>query len=276
MTENTIPLPAEVTPAPNAPAQAEAEPKTVTPQDADLAGKSDEQPAEADAKADKASEGEPELTDAEKRRKERNRERWRDMNRTREDALKRAAAAEAEVRRLRALAPTDYSQIADADEAIAERTAAKLRDGQAADLEARAQQDRQTAQAAMYEAWQSHEDEMSAKHPDFQEKFKATPIHQYAAPFIAEAENGGEIAYYLAKNPEEAHALYDKFQRNPAQGLIELGRIQSKVTVPPAKTTSTAPRPAATLNGGRNPPSFDPATAGVSDVADVLRKAGVI
>lgn len=275
MTENTTSLPAEVTPAETAPAIADTEPKTVTPQDAP-AGESAEPSAEAKTEAGTPDAGEKDLTDAEKRRKERNRERWREMNRTREDALRRAAAAEAEVKRLRGLAPADYSQFADPDEAIAERTAAKLRDGQAADLEARAEQDRATAKAAMAEAWQAHVEEISEKHPDFLDKFRQTPIHQYAAPFIAGAENGGEIALYLANKPAEAHALYDAFERNPAQGLIELGRVQAKIAVPPAKKTSTAPPPAQTLNGGRSPAVFDPSTASTSDVAAYLKKAGII
>jgi hypothetical protein len=274
MTETNA-LSAEVTQTTETPAAADTEPTKVTPQGTDPAGQSEAQPA-ADEQQD-AQDGEKELTDAEKRRKERNRERWRNMRREMEDSRKRAYAAEAEVRRLRGLAPPDYSQITDPDEVIAEKTAAKLRESSAAEIERQGQAAREQAQAAMQEAWSAHAEEMRAKYADFDQVFgSTTPIHQVAAPFIAESENGGEIAYYLAKNPAEARALYDKFQVNPAQGLVELGRIEARVNVPPAKKTSAAPRPAAVLNGGRNPPAFDPASASVSDVAAQLRKAGVI
>lgn len=277
--DETIPLPAEVTQATEkAPATADnVEPKSTVPPQGEPAGESDAQAA-AEGQPDTQADGEKEeLTDAQKRRKERNRERWQSMRQGMEESRRRAELAEAEVRRLRQMAATDYSQIADPDEALAERMAAKLREGQATDLERQAQASRDLATRAMQEAWGAQADEMRAKYSDFDQVFGPnTPIHQYAAPFIAESEQGGEIAYYLAKNPQEASALYQKFQANPAQGLVELGRIEARVSVPPAKKTSTAPRPAAVLNGGRNPPAFDPASASVSDVAAQLRKAGII
>lgn len=268
---DTATLPAEVTQDTMPPAKADIEPKSTPPQ-GEPAGKSD-----ASAAAENGQlEPQEELSEAEKRRKERNKERWREMNRTREDAVRRAANAEAEVQRLRSMIPADYSQISDPDEALAERTAAKLREGQASDIERRAKAEREAAREAMFEAFEVQKEEMRQSHPDFDDVFSRAAIHRHAAPFIASSEKGGELAYWLGQNPKEAHALYDTFERNPARALIELGRLEARVSTPPAKKTSTAPPPAATLSGGRSPPVFDPSAASTNDFAELLKKAGII
>jgi hypothetical protein len=93
---------------------------------------------------------------------------------------------------------------------------------------------------------------------------------------IVESEHGGDIAYYLGRNPDVARDLYRKFNVNPAQALIELGRIEARVTAAPAKKTSTAPNPPPILAGGSNPLAFDADRASTEDVADRLRKSGLI
>lgn len=213
--------------------------------------------------------------DAESRRKQRNRERWQNMKREHSEALERARRAEAEVAKIRTAKP-DYSQYTDPGEELAARTANHIRSQQVGDYERQAQEDRARADRAMAEAWHMHRVEMSEQHPDFDAKVAQTPIHDRAIPFIVNSENGGEVAYWLANNLEKAAQLKVQFETDPASALIELGRIEARLTVPEAKRVSAAPKPAATLAGGSSPMGFDPRSASVDDFAAQLKKAKLI
>jgi len=273
MTDNATPL-AEVTPETAAPVAAEPN-VTTTPQGENPAGNESEAKDDAAGLKDQLEGKEDKPSEAELKRRERNKERWRNMKAEMEQNRIRAELAEREVQRLRAMAPKDYSEL-DPDDALAERTAAKIREGQASDIERQAEASRIQAQRAMAEAWKAQVEDIRTEHPDFDEAFAKTPIHTRAAPFIAQSEKGGELAYYLAKNPQEANALYDQFDANPALALIELGRLEARVGKPPAKTTSKAPQPASTLSGGRTPPATEPGRGDVGAVQAMLRKAGVL
>lgn len=279
MSSEMIPAPAAVnadsTPTtPAAPAEtASTAEQTTTPQLEKAAGSETEQPTTA------TEDGQPEKqpTPGELARKERNRERWREMKETVAQSKARERALIAEIDRLQKTSQPDYSQITDPDDILAEKTAHRLRQGQVEDTKARVDQERRVSEAALNEAWAATLEDMRAKTPDFDTVVnERTPIHERAAPFIVESEKGGEIAYWLGKNPDAAKALYDKFDTAPAQALIELGRIEARLSAPVAKTVSTTPKPAPVLNGGMNPIAFDARTAGVADIAAQLRKAGVI
>lgn len=221
-------------------------------------------------------EKEKEPTPGELARKERNRQRWQQMKQERQDALQRAAMAEAELARIRNYRP-DLSQVQDPDEALALRTAQRVREMGAQDHEARAEMERARAEQAMFEQWAAIKDEARDKMPDFDQVVTdQTPIHRFAAPFLVESEKGGEIAYWLGKNPDAARDLYRKFETAPAQALVELGRIEARVSSATPKTQTKAPKPAPTLGGMASPPGFDQFSASVSDFAAELKKAGVI
>lgn len=223
-----------------------------------------------------AQDKEKELTPAELARKERNKQRWQQMKQERQDALQRAAWAEAELAKVRNT-KIDYSQIQDPDEALALRTAQRVREMGAEDQEARVAMERQRAEQAMYDAWSSIKEDAKDRMPDFDQVVTDnTPIHRFAAPFLVESEKGGEIAYYLGKNPDVARDLYRKFDIAPAQALIDLGRIEARVSSSVPKQTTKAPKPAPTLQGMASPPGFDQATASVSDIAAELKRVGVI
>lgn len=259
----------QISPAPAVTEQTTSAEST-TPQTETPAGTDEQQKAAAEQPPEK----EP---TAEDRRRERNRERWRQMRQTQDDALRRAAAAEAELNRIRTGQQPDFSQYTDPEEKLAARTAHMLRQNMAGDHESQAKAAREDAQRAMYEAWNVAKDEARSRMPDFDQVVTdRTPIHQRAAPFIVESEKGAEIAYWLGKNPDAARDLYGKFDSNPAQALVELGRIEARLSAPPPKPVSTAPKPAPTLNGGVSPMAFDPHTASIDDVAAQLRKAGII
>lgn len=270
-----IPVPDTVKPEPTTKApEAPAAEQSTTPEAEQAAGMQ-KQPAATDAKDDQELE-KKEPTPSELARKERNRQRWQQMKQERQEALQRASWAEAELARIKN-SRLNLADVTDPDEALALRTAQRVREMSAGDQEARAAQERARADQALVEAWNATKDDMRARVPDFDQVVTdQTPIHKHAAPFIVESDVGGEIAYWLGKNPDAARNLYQQFETNPAQALVELGRIEARVSAPALKAVTKAPKPAPTLSGVASPPSFDVGSASVSDVATELRKAGII
>lgn len=255
MTDVTIPAPdaastetttATTTAAPADQAQS-ADGKTITPQ------------AEKPAGAEQATEEKKEPTPGEIARKERNRQRWAEMKSAAATAQQEAAQLRAELQRLKGRTNPDLSQLTDPDDIIAAKTAALVSKSQAEDVHRRSEAVEANRSQALANAWEATVEEMRAKAPDFDQVVNSqTPIHAIAAPFIVESEHGGEIAYYLGKHPAEAKALFQKFESAPAQALIELGRIEARISAPASKTVSTAPRPPTVLQGGASPGQKDP------------------
>lgn len=97
-----------------------------------------------------------------------------------------------------------------------------------------------------------------AQHPDYDTVTgnPALPITQAVAEVILDADDPPAIAYYLGTNPHEAAAIA---QMTPAQIGRAIGRIEAKLTAPPAasdpprqpqpKTVTQAPPPVTTLTG---------------------------
>lgn len=233
-----------------------------------------------------ASEAEPKTPDDQPKtwkdkRAERNRQRWQEYKEAKAYRDARITSLEQEVRRLTENQPPDFSQFADPTEELAERTAWKVQQAQAREAEARLQSERNNAASEngyrLWAAWQENVEQARERLPDFDQVFNEhVPIHERAVPFFAESDKGADIAYWLAKNPKEAQALYQKFQTAPSQALIEFGRLEAKISSVPAKQASTAPKPAAILQGGSSPPGFDASKASVSDMSAQLKKAGVL
>lgn len=216
------------------------------------------------------------------KRAERNRARWQEYKAAKDTLPLRLQALESEVKRLRTgQQPPDFSQITDPNEELAERTAWKVRQSQATDAEARLDAERRAAvaetQTRLAAAWEETVSEARQSMPDFDQVFtKDTPVHERAAPFIVESDMSAEIAYYLGKNRAEAAELFNTFETNPALGLMKLGRIEAHLSRPVPNKVSTAPKPAPVLSGGQNPLGFDQNRASADDMADFLRKKGII
>jgi hypothetical protein len=230
----------------------------------------------ADGSEQTETEEKKEPSPAEQARKERNRQRWQAMKDERLQALSEAARLRAELDRIRNT-KVDVSQYDDPDDALAARTAQKVRESFAGDYEQQAQRHTARAEQAVVEAWSAIKEDARERMPDFDSVVTdTTPIHQRAAPFIVESEKAAEIAYYLGKNVEVARDLYNDFERNPARALIKLGQIEAKVSMAAPKAHSSAPRPAPILSGSSAPPAFDPKTSGVSEMQAILKKAGIL
>lgn len=251
-----------------------------TPQAEKPAGDEGETPSQ-DAASDESQSQEDQPKTWKEKRQERNRARWQEYKEAKAIMPARLAALESEVARLRGAQAPDFSQIQDPTEELAERTAWKVRQQTAAEAEARLkeQKDAATAEttAKLAAAWMEAVEDARERIKDFDSVVTdKTPIHARAVPFIVESDKSAEIAYWLGKNPKDAEALYAKFESQPAQALIELGRIEARLSAPEPKRVSTAPKPAKTLNGGASPLSFDGSKAGVGDMQAWLKKAGVI
>lgn len=216
------------------------------------------------------------------KRAERNRQRWQEYKQAKEIIPQRLHLLERELAALKGAAPPDFAQITDPQEELAERTAWKVRQQSAQEREAVINQERQLAafeaQQKMSAAWMEQVAEARERIPDFEAVVMTdkTPIHQRAVEHIVESDVGAEIAYWLGKNPDEATRLYQAFETDPRRALKEFGRIEARLSAPPPKTTSTAPRPAPILRGGTNPLAFDANKATPADMEAHLRKAGII
>lgn len=276
MTTETVPAPALVTPAITIPPVSEVKTQESAPESEQRVTPPDQTTetagSEKSTEPEKAATEEKKPTEAELRRKERNRERWRNMHEAeRERDMLKAELALLKPRQ------TDYSQITDPDELIAERTTDKILDRQRAATEGRLKQAEVRSAEVMLSTWDDMKSEARERIPDFDSVVTdRTPIHPRLAPLIVESEQGADIAYWLGKNPEAARKLYQQFETAPQRALVELGRIEAKLSAPPPKSVTKAPAPAPILSGGANPLQFDPSRASVDDVAAHLKKAGII
>ena len=228
-----------------------------------------EDAADPEAKAeDQEKEDEP--SPGKKKRQERNRARWRDMK-------AKLAMAEREIERLQSIETPDFTKIEDYDEALAERTAHKVRQQSIKDTEERLQSTRQETVEAMRSAWEESVADARERYPDFDQKFNENvPVHRAAVPLLVDSDQGADIAYWLASNTKAAAELYDLFESSPAQALMKLGEIRGNLSRPAPKKASTAPKPAKTISGGQNPLSFDQGKASVDEMAAFLKKSGII
>lgn len=94
------------------------------------------------------------------------------------------------------------------------------------------------------------------------QQFAALPVSQAAADVIADSEKGVEIAYWMAKNPQEArriHALPFHLQ------AAEIARIEGRVSSNPVRRISQAPPPVQTVSGGVGSPGVNLETASFAD-----------
>ena len=114
-------------------------------------------------------------------------------------------------------------------------------------------------QAKLVQTYQERLNSFKAKTDDYEEVLENVShvrISTAVETAIVKSENGPELLYELAKNPKEA----ERICRLPAiDAAIEMGKLQariaSKTSAPKTetKTTSSAPKPIATVGGGKAP-----------------------
>lgn len=107
------------------------------------------------------------------------------------------------------------------------------------------------------QGYQDRVAKFKADHPDYDEVTTSDdlPISEVMAGAIVTAENGPELAYYLAENPQEAERIArmtrGTYQGGPNHGrpapdvprqMFEMGKLAAKLASPPARAP-TAPAP---------------------------------
>lgn len=188
------------------------------------------------------------------------------LTKSRREAERRAAAAEARLAELdkpKGEQPTAPAEPDPSKYKFGETDPQYIRDlarfeaKQAYADEAKAHSQR-TAQEAVLTTWDQRQDAFAATKPDYYDKVTSNdlPITPVMADAIMTSEDGAAVAYHLANHPDEARRIA---AMNPLAAVRELGRLEAKLAQPPAnstpdpKTISDAPRPAPNLrgNGGR-------------------------
>lgn len=104
---------------------------------------------------------------------------------------------------------------------------------------------------------QFHQKAAAFEAEDFQEiAFNPTlPISDAMRDVILDSDKGPELLYHLGKNSGEAARIATL---NPVQAARELGLLEAKLSLPKAKTKSSAPPPIPPIGGGGEPPTADP------------------
>jgi hypothetical protein len=163
------------------------------------------------------------------------------------DAVAARSAAEAAALRNGSQAasrPQDYPAPEDYTRAIAEQAAREVGAGLMARQAAQAQE---AAARIAQEAWSETAAEFRQRAPDFDAvalnpNLSITPV---MADAIRESGRGGEIAYYLGKNPAEATRIA---ATPPVSQVTAIARLEGRLAAS-AVSVSRAPEPIGTLLG---------------------------
>ena len=130
-----------------------------------------------------------------------------------------------------------------------------------------AEQARQAYEAKLkssVDMFQTRLETMRDEMPDFDQAFTPqTPISDVAVEFLGDSEVGPKIAYHWGKNPSLAHRIA---AMNPVAQGIELARLEAKLSTPPPKRTTKAPKPARPIQQSGSSGTFDVQTASVADL----------
>lgn len=96
--------------------------------------------------------------------------------------------------------------------------------------------------------WEARQAKAASKYEDFLDVVNSEdlPITDVMADAIKETEAGPEIAYFLGKNPREAARIA---ALSPAAQVREIGKIEARLELTPAKAPSKAPAPVDPVRG---------------------------
>jgi len=105
-----------------------------------------------------------------------------------------------------------------------------------------AKREQEQEQERRQEAFLEKAEKAAERYPDFQ-LVVSNPnlaINDAMYEFIAESEQGAEVAYFLGKNPMKAAAIA---QMSPVKAARELVKLESELAARPKATPSRAPDP---------------------------------
>lgn len=122
------------------------------------------------------------------------------------------------------------------------------------------------ARELVVKTWTERQEAVKSEIPDYEEVMASADsimVSNEVRDAIIESENGPQLAYYLAKNPQEAESL----AKLSVQGaLIRLGKLEAKLETPdksaPAPEISKAPAPIAPIKTTNSVPELPVNSAG--------------
>jgi len=108
----------------------------------------------------------------------------------------------------------------------------------------------QAQQASRSQDFRQRADAFSTEHPDFNQvvfENRYLPITDGMKEVIEASEKGPELAYHLGQNPQDAARIA---QLSPTMAAMELGKLESMLSIPKAPKTPGAPPPITPIGGG--------------------------
>lgn len=104
--------------------------------------------------------------------------------------------------------------------------------------------------SALQRSWTTKRTAAIAAHPDYVEVAEASTvvIQEATAMAIMAADNGGDIAYHLGKNPQEAASIA---ALPPLHQLIAVGQLSARLAKSSQPEVSRAPEPIDPISGSR-------------------------
>lgn len=133
-------------------------------------------------------------------------------------------------------------------------------------------QSTQAQQAKINESWGEKVSAARDKYSDFDEVIESAeqPITPVIAHALKVSAIGGDIGYYLAKNPSEMERLA---KLDPFTTAVEIGKLEAKLTqpTPEKKEASKAPEPITPV-GGKSEVKKDPSQMTDKEFAEWRRR----
>jgi hypothetical protein len=162
--------------------------------------------------------------------------------------------------------PEDFKTLGEYTRALTKYEVSQARE-QGMKAHAQAQQKAQADERV--NTFAQRQDAFKAATPDYEDVIGATELNvpNVAMQYMVDSDFGPQLAYYIAKNPEENTRLS---KLSPPRIIAELGKLELKfekkpeavvTTAPaPAASTSRAPAPIQPLEGKQTPVTKDPST----------------
>lgn len=112
------------------------------------------------------------------------------------------------------------------------------------------EQAQKSAQEASMTAFWDRADEVAERFPDFHSAVRAegVPIHGHILDFVLESQTGPEVAYWLAKNVDDAQRIA---AMSPVKAVMKLMQVEAELKAKPQQRISKAPDPMTPVNKGR-------------------------
>lgn len=149
----------------------------------------------------------------------------------------------------------DYNKFKAAEDKYVEDLAAwTFEQKEQARQKAESERQAKEADAKRVEAWSKRIDGARKQHDDFDEAMEDVehiPVSPAMAQALQESEQGAELAYWLAKHPDEMERIS---KLSPIGAVREIGKLEAKLTAPVPQqkpAVSKAPKPPATVQGGK-------------------------